>query len=142
MKPSTRWCEEIDTYRTIKSAFVVEGDILDLQMWSNESGFYSLTLLDNYLFMYLNSVGYRNIVFYNRVDGFYNNADQTSEMLKDFLKISNVSQGREGKTPSISAAMQGVRVAMKNMQSSCAIVINLSSLLAASPEHNVEAFVR
>lgn len=135
MKPSTRWCEEIDTYRTIKSAFVVEGDILDLQMWSNESGFYSLTLLDNYLFMYLNSVGYRNIVFFNRVDGFYNNADQTGEMLKDFLKISNVSQGREGKTPSISAAMQGVRVAMKNMQSSCAIVINLSSLLAASPEH-------
>lgn len=135
MKPSTRWCEEIDTYRTIKSAFVVEGDILDLQMWSNESGFYSLTLLDNYLFMYLNSVGYRNIVFFNRVDGFYNNVDQTGEMLKDFLKISNVSQGREGKTPSISAAMQGVRVAMKNMQSSCAIVINLSSLLAASPEH-------
>lgn len=135
MKPSARWCDEIETYRTIKSAFVVEGEILDLQMWSTESGFYSLTLLDQYLFMYLNSVGYKNIVFYNHVDGFYNHADQTGKMLGDFLKISHVSQEQEGKPPSINAAMQGVRAAMKNTQASCAAVITLSSLLTASPEH-------
>ena len=134
MKVNTRWCEEIETYRTIKSAFVIEGDILDLQMWTGEDGLYSLTLLDNYLFMYLNNVGYKSIVFYNRVDGFYNPMDYEGNMLKEFFRISGVNQ-RKDAAPSINAAVSGVRTAMRNGQSSCAVVMNLSSLLTSSPDH-------
>ena len=35
MIKNPRWREEIDTYRSIKSAFVVEGNISDLQMYSS-----------------------------------------------------------------------------------------------------------
>lgn len=135
MKINTRWCDEIETYRTIKSAFVIEGEILDLQMWTSDAGFYNLTLLDNYLFMYLNSVGYKHVVFYNRVDGFYTNIDDSCDSLKEYLRIGKLSQSRDCKAPSISAAMNSVRNAMKNTEASCAIVLNLSSLLATSPEH-------
>lgn len=134
MKINTRWCDEIETYRTIKSAFVIEGDILDLQMWMNDGGFFSLTLLDSYLHMYLSEVGYRSVVFYNRVDGFYNQMDPDGNMLKEFMRLSGVNQ-RKDAPPSINAAMNGVRSAMRNTQSSCAVVLNLSSLLTASPDH-------
>ncbi|MBR6571398.1 MAG: ATP-dependent Clp protease ATP-binding subunit [Clostridia bacterium] len=134
MNINTRWCEEIETYRTIKSAFVVEGEILDLQMWVGDDGLYNLTLLDNYLFMYLNDVGYKSIVFYNRVDGFYNYMDYEGQMLKEFFRISGVTQ-RKDSAPSINAAINGVRAAMRNNQTSCAVVLNLSSLLTTSPDH-------
>ncbi len=135
MKMNVRWCDEIETYRTIKSAFVVEGDILDLQMWVSPGGFTNLTPLDNYLYMYLTNVGYRNVVFYNRVDGFYNTIDPSGESLRDFARISGAAPSRGGKAPSIGAAIESVRMAMRNTEASCAIVMNLSSLLAASPEH-------
>jgi len=135
MKMNARWCDEIETYRTIKSAFVVEGDILDLQMWTSPGGFTNLTPLDNYLYMYLSNVGYRNVVFYNRVDGFYNNIDPNGDSLRDFMRISGATQGCGGKAPSIGSAIESVRTAMRNTEASCAIVMNLSSLLATSPEH-------
>ena len=135
MKMNVRWCDEIETYRTIKSAFVVEGDILDLQMWSSPGGFTNLTPLDNYLYMYLSNVGYKNVVFYNRVDGFYISMDPEGDSLKDFMRISGATQGRGGKAPSIGSAIESVRTAMRNTEASCAIVMNLSSLLATSPEH-------
>ena len=135
MKINTRWCDEIETYRTIKSAFVIEGEILDLQMWTGDAGFHNLTLLDNYLFMYLSDVGYKHVIFYNRVDGFYSNVDDSCESLGEYLRISHTTQGKDGKAPSISAAMNSVRNAMRNTEASCAVILNLSSLLATSPEH-------
>ena len=56
-----RWRDELDTYRTIKTAFIVEGEVNDLQIW-DQNGEGSLVSLDVYLFKYLKSVGYRCIV--------------------------------------------------------------------------------
>ena len=53
MIKNPRWREEIDTYRSIKSAFVVEGNISDLQMYSSGGFGLELTNLDEYMYVFL-----------------------------------------------------------------------------------------
>ena len=57
MSERPRWMTEIDTYRSIKSAFVIEGDVSDLQLWSEDDYGFDLTNLDQYLGLYQRRVG-------------------------------------------------------------------------------------
>ena len=110
MIKNPRWREEIDTYRSIKSAFVVEGNISDLQMYSSGGFGLELTNLDEYMYVFLLGEGYQNITFYNRVDGFYNNMDP--QQAADFGVLSNAETGRDG--ISIAAACKAVRTAVNS----------------------------
>lgn len=138
MNERPRWLTEIDTYRSIKSAFVIEGDISDLQLWNEGSYGFDLTTLDQYLGLYLQQVGYKDIVYYNRVDGFYNNMDPNGTQIDDFQRISGLGSRHE-KNLSVSAAVKAVRQAMANTDSSIAMVMNLASLLTSSPDHLSDA---
>lgn len=129
-----RWHDEIETYRTIKSAFVIEGDILDLQLWDQGGYGFDLTSLDQYLNLYLQEIGYDIVVFYNRVDGFYNMMDGDGSTLEAFRQISGVEQ-RGDKPVSINGAVKAVRAAMRNTQRATAVVLDLASLLLSSPDH-------
>ena len=135
MMKLSRWCEEIDTYRTIKSAFVLEGDIMDLQLVQPDL---RLVLLSEYLNTYLDDVGYRNIIFYNIIDGFYSqevNEETAERTLQNFKKISDSPTQRNGQPPSIGVAVNCIRKAMKNREMSTAVIIDLSSLLTSNPNH-------
>ena len=127
-----RWRDELDTYRTIKTAFIVEGEVNDLQIW-DQNGEGSLVSLDVYLFKYLKSVGYRCIVFYNRVDGFYNPFDEDGLMLDCFKQISKIRS--DLKTVTVQNAIRGIREASSNTRTAVAVIVKLSSLLVSSPEH-------
>lgn len=130
MIKNPRWREEIDTYRSIKSAFVIEGNISDLQMFESVKKGLELTNLDEYLYAFLSEEGYQSIIFYNRVDGFYNSLDphQTS----DFGAVANVDTAGNG--VSIAAACKAVRTAMQQGQRSVAVIMNMASLLTAGPD--------
>lgn len=132
MAKKARWLSELDTYRTIKTSFILEGEINDLQLWE-EDGYTTLLSLNTCLFEYLKNVGYKCIVFYNRVDGFYNEYDENGEMLATFYKASGLTSPAAG--ISMQKAIAGIRKAMANSLGSLAVIMNLSSLLASSPEH-------
>ena len=130
MIKNPRWREEIDTYRSIKSAFVIEGNISDLQMYVSADYGLELTNLDEYLYVFLLGEGYQNITFYNRVDGFYNNLDP--QQTADFGMLANVETAGDG--VSISAACKAVRTAVRQTEKSVAVVMNMASLLTAGPD--------
>lgn len=138
MSERPRWLTEIDTYRSIKSAFVIEGDISDLQLWNDGAYGLDLTTLDQYLGLYFQSIGYKDIVYYNRVDGFYNHMDPAEEQLADFQRVSKLG-ARHDTAISINAAVKAVRRAMANTESSVVMILNLSSLLTSSPDHLSDA---
>lgn len=125
-----RWREEIDTYRSIKSAFVIEGNISDLQMYYSEGIGLELTNLEEYLYVFLLGEGYQNITFYNRVDGFYNNLDP--QQASDFASLSELDGS--GNSVSIAAACKAVRMALRQTDKSVTIILNLASLLSAGPD--------
>lgn len=130
MLKNPRWREEIDTYRSIKSAFVIEGNISDLQMYVSGDYGLMLTNLDEYMHTFLLGERYQNIVFYNRVDGFYNNMDP--QQAAEFSQLSKLESGREG--VSIAAACKAVREAVKQTDKSVSIVLNMASLLTTGPD--------
>lgn len=130
MLKNPRWREEIDTYRSIKSAFVIEGNISDLQMYVSGDYGLMLTNLDEYMHTFLLGERYQNIVFYNRVDGFYNNMDP--QQAAEFSQLSKLESGREG--VSIAAACKAVREAVKQTDKSVSVVLNMASLLTAGPD--------
>lgn len=134
MKEQPGWLTEIDTYRAIKSAFVLEGDISDLQLWAQDSYGFDLTTLDQFLWLYLRQTGYRNIVYYNRVDGFYNELDTDQTQLPEFRRLAGLD-GREQQATSISTAVRAVRRVMRNTQAATATILNMASLLTSSPDH-------
>ncbi len=130
MLKNPRWREEIDTYRSIKSAFVIEGNISDLQMYVSGDYGLMLTNLDEYMHTFLLGERYQNIVFYNRVDGFYNNMDP--QQAAEFSQLSKLESGREG--VSIAAACKAVREAVKQTDKSVSVVLNMASLLTTGPD--------
>lgn len=72
----SKWHQELDQFIDIKSTFVMEGNIYDMQTYPNKVENneirWDLMLLDNYIYHYLKDAGYENVIFYNHIDGFYN----------------------------------------------------------------------
>ena len=86
MKLAEKWQKDLDVYREIHTTFIIEGNIHDFQPWLYEDdGSCEPMNLSFYLHRYLSEVGYNPIVFYNRIDGFYNPHSQ--DMVSNFFRI-------------------------------------------------------
>ena len=133
----SRWMEEFETYRTIKSAFVLEGQIADMQLWDSDSSGMDMKKLPEYLHICLSAIGYQNVIFYNRVDGFDNPYDPSGDMMQSFVEVTRVKS--KGKNVAVSEAVQAVRRAMSNQDASMAVIMDLASLMTVSAEHPQEA---
>lgn len=67
-----KWHKDLEIYMNMKTAFIVEGNIHDLQGWVYpEENVCEHVTLDEYLYRYLDGEGY-DVVFYNKIDGFHN----------------------------------------------------------------------
>ena len=88
MTEIAQWKEELNTYRSIQKLFILEGNVADRQLITEgiESG--ELVDLNEYLHIFLVSQGYHTIVFYNRIDGFYNYYDDSEQMVINFRGAS------------------------------------------------------
>lgn len=77
-----RWHEELERFLDIKTTFVLEGNVLDLHAYPtrtpDNSVRWDMVMLDNYLYRCFVDHGYQRIVFYNHIDGFYNEYDPSS----------------------------------------------------------------
>ena len=76
---------------------------------------------------YLKGVGYDPVVFYNRIDGFFNPFD--SSMIKTFRR------NYDDKELTICKAIRVIREAIENTVRPTAIVVDLANTLATSPDN-------
>ena len=80
-KTLPKWHLELDRFRAFKTTFILEGNIFDLHGYPQEKDGtvnWIPCSLDQYLSWYLTGCGYSTVVFYNHIDGFYNNFDGTN----------------------------------------------------------------
>lgn len=133
-----KWHQELNHFIDIKTTFVLEGNIYDLNPYPSESenGIrWDMVMLDNYLYKYLKSKGYETIVFYNHVDGFYN--DFEPEQLQNFLDISGggtVASGNTAYSVPISRAADLIRRANQNREHLSAVVLMMASRYVLSAD--------
>lgn len=132
-----QWKEELDTYRSIQKMFILEGNVSDRQIITEgiESG--ELVDLNEYLHIYFKAEGYHSVVFFNRIDGFYNIYDESQQMVQNFFQQAKIPE--KSNKLDIQTAMDGIRGALKERDHSIAIVIEMAGQLIGSAEHLEEA---
>ena len=69
MTKKMAWMESLETCQQMKSLFIIEGQVSDLQALVTDEKV-DLIPMEQYLNDHLLKEGYQNIVFYNRIDGF------------------------------------------------------------------------
>jgi len=136
----SKWHQELDQFIDIKSTFVMEGNVYDMQTYparlENNEIRWDLMLLDNYIYHYLKDAGYTNVVFYNHIDGFYN--DFNREELEAFCGIAK--QGKpSGSENSLKVDMcraaDIIRDVNQNKETLNAIVLMMASRYVLSADN-------
>ena len=137
MTEIAQWKEELNTYRSIQKLFILEGNVADRQVITEgiESG--ELVDLNEYLHIFLVSQGYHTIVFYNRIDGFYNIYDDSGQMVRIFLQQAGLTDS--SRKLDIQTAMTGIRHALRGREHSTAVIIEMSGQLIGNAEHLYES---
>lgn len=131
MKQAEKWQKDLAVYRDINTVFIVEGNVHDLQPWLYEDdGTCEPVPLSLYLQRYLTEEGYDPVIFYNRIDGFYN--PYALDMVSTFYR--SVSSD-EKSSKSICAATGLIRKAMANTVRPTAIVVDLANTIATAPDN-------
>ena len=93
-----KWQKEIESFKGIKSTFIIEGNINDIYPYydeKNQLNYYNLDSLLTKLFKIEEKIEddkelEYNFVFCNPVLGFYNKKSSVSDILKDFDKSNNI----------------------------------------------------
>lgn len=150
LKPSA-WELELERFKTIKTTFILEGNIFDLQTYltEREGEVQSMIIpLDYYLYQYLLHQGYGTIIYFNPVDGFYN--EYNEEHLSRFLQLAKGKEveGAEERVPreaaadqkgkthkvTIDRATEMIREAMEHTSHPIGVILNLTSRYVTLPE--------
>lgn len=139
-----KWQREFDLYRHNNNTFILEGEVLDRQVYFDENtGDYDLITINNYFYNTLKEKGYKTIVFFNHVDGFFNNYEPESvENFKEIIKkVDNLSSEqdinltKEDRSSKFGDATDHVRKALQNETDSVAIVMDVASRYIGTPDN-------
>jgi len=136
----SKWHQELEQFIDIKSTFIFEGNIYDMQTYptkiDNSDTRWDLMLLDNYIFHYLKDSGYENIVFYNHIDGFYNEFDK--EQLLRFLDVNKLGTLNKDDTTfkvNMCQAADIIRNVNQNKEHLNAVVLMMASRYVLSADN-------
>jgi len=136
------WHIEMMRFQSFKSTFILDGNIHDLQAYPSrtESGVrWDLLHMDRYLYNYLTENGYRTVVFYDSIDGFYNafQPDAVNQFLALSQQHGTARSSQEGGTGAYRAtldrASEMIQKAMSGREEPVAIVLNYASRYYTNP---------
>ncbi|MBQ3503869.1 MAG: AAA family ATPase [Oscillospiraceae bacterium] len=144
-----KWRQDLEVYQNLKSAFIMQGNVHDLQVWVDEEAqVCSPKTLNDYMYDFLKEKGYDIVVFYNKIDGFFNLRSQAN--LEAFQDLPMLLRGQEGsscdmpdklkvdmKNSDLSPLEQAadfIRIAMRNSSVPVAVVFDLANIAITSAD--------
>lgn len=134
-----KWHRELGIFTRIKPLILVEGNVLDVYQYPTEGSISkgSILRLPEYLHYYFTDLGYKTIVFFDSMQGFYNTCEPCH--VESFARITNtridgnaVRSDFKGKSNSATSI---VRAAVGQNQEPMAIIMNLASRYITSPDN-------
>ena len=125
-----KWQKDLDIYNNIKSTFIIEGNIHDLQAYVNvEKQLCHFCSLNDYLFRYLTDKGYDIILFYNKIEGFYNHFSK-----KHVSKIDEIISREIKNKGDLLETSRVLKELLENGHYSVCIIFDLANTLTSSVE--------
>lgn len=140
-----KWHRELGIFTRIKPLILVEGNVLDVYQYPTEGSISkgSILRLPEYLHYYFTDLGYKTIVFFDSMQGFYNTCEPCH--VESFARITNtrtdgnaVRSDFKGKSNSATSI---VRAVVGQNQEPTAIIMNLASRYITSPDNIDQAEV-
>ena len=141
-----KWHRELEIFSKIKPLILLEGNVLDSYQYpedgSTPKG--SILRLPEYLHFFFKDAGYQNIVFYDGMQGFYNNCE--NGYLDNFAKLSKTTADHgyiraefRGSRENTAAAI--TRKALSQTEEASVIIMNFASRYIATPDNMTQAEV-
>lgn len=125
-----KWHKDLEIYENMKTAFIVEGNVHDLQGWVYpEENVCEHVTLNEYLYRYLDGEGYDVIVFYNKIDGFHNPYSKAG-----MKKFFDAAKSNADTCKSFESATIAMRTALENTETPIAIVFDMANTTISSPD--------
>ena len=125
-----KWHKDLEIYENMKTAFIVEGNVHDLQGWVYpEENVCEHVTLNEYLYRYLDGEGYDVIVFYNKIDGFHNFYSKAG-----MKKFFDAAKSNADTCKSFESATIAMRMALENTETPIAIVFDMANTTISSPD--------
>ena len=134
-----KWHRELGIFCRIKPLIIVQGNVLDVYQYpvegSTPKG--SILRLPEYLHYYFTDLGYKTIVFFDSMQGFYNSSEEGhiqafAELTHAKLDGGYIRSDFKGK---VNSATSLVRTAVNQNKQPVAIVMNLASRYITSPDN-------
>ena len=141
-----KWHKELEIFTKIKPLIILEGNVLDSFQYPEEGSTPkgSIVRLSEYLHYFFKDNGYQNIVFYDSMQGFYNNCE--SGYLDNFAKLSKTTADHgyiraefRGSRENTAAAI--TRKALSQTEEASVIIMNFASRYIATPDNMTQAEV-
>ena len=133
----TKWHKELDIFHKVKPILIMEGNIHDQFQYPSDG---SISDLDGYLTSYFMEKGYRNIISFDSIHGFYSQLG--TECLENFKRITHCRAaikedymsvpfaGNEGET-----APEMVERALAQSEELTVVIMNFASRYVTSPDN-------
>lgn len=134
-----KWHKELGIFCRIKPLIIVEGNVLDVYQYPEEGSISkgSILRLPEYLHYYFKDQGYKTIVFFDSMQGFYNSCEDGhiesfAEITKARVDGQFIRSEFKGKNNSATSI---VRSAVSQNKEPVVIVMNLASRYITSPDN-------
>lgn len=130
----TKWHNEIALFSQIKPILILEGNVLDTYQYPITNEIFNI---NQYLYKFYQEMGYHNIVFYDNLDGFYNDLD--GENIERFSKLVNRPVCHKDAEKVIEAnfrdnsASEAIRLALTQNKEATVIIMGQASRYIISP---------
>ena len=142
----SKWHRELEIFCKIKPLILLEGNVLDSYQYpedgSTPKG--SILRLPEYLHYFFKDAGYQNIVFYDSMQGFYNNCE--NGYLDSFAKLSGISPENgfiraDFRSSRENSAVDITRRVLSNNEEASVIIMNFASRYIINPDNMTQAEV-
>lgn len=138
-----KWHRELELFTQIKPLLILEGNVLDVYQYPVEGSMPkgSILRLPDYLFYHFKDIGYKTIVHYDCIEGFYNDTDP--EMLEHFAKTvharnNNGKVEAQFKSAQRDSAAQYVRQILTQTDIPSVVIMNMASRYIPTPDNLVQ----
>lgn len=151
-----KWRQDLEVYQNLKNAFIIQGNVHDLQVWVDEEAqCCSPKTLNDYMYDFLKEKGYDIVVFYNKIDGFFNlraqadidafrelplrikeqsgQTQQEKQACDNMPKQLEINVKDDNLTP-LEQAADFIRIAMRNSAVPVAVVFDLANVAITSAD--------
>ena len=136
----SKWHKELSIFCKIKPVIVLDGNVLDMYQYPEDGATMkgSILRLTDYLHYFFVDKGYKDIIAYDSLQGFYNSTNP--EMVDSFAKLLGLSSSNHIIPASFKTAGKGtapdiIKSALNQTESPVAIIMNMASRYIPSPDN-------